>query len=141
MAGRPTPSGDPPTRERPVDVVQRSIEELNSRDFDALMTCFTDDVVFDGSRVMEGTYEGKEAYRRFLEEAMERVDVRHFDVSLLTAEDRVIALADVRGTGESSGAPLVGRMAYLYEFREGLIARQEIHPDVEALLSLLGLTG
>jgi ketosteroid isomerase-like protein len=127
------------SEEEATDVVRRSIEALNARDMDAVMACFTDDVIFDGSRIMEGTYRGKQSYREFLEEAVDRVDFHHSEVSLLTDEDRVIALADVRGAGDRSGIPLAGRMAYVYEVREGLIARQEIHPDGEALLASIGL--
>ena len=121
-----------------VDVVRESIRAINRGDLDEVMRFFTEDVVFDGTRIMEGTFEGKQPYRRFLESVLETVDIDYENVSYLTDEDRVIALADVVGSS-ASGIPMEGRIAFLYLLRDGRIYRQEVHPDAEALLREAGM--
>jgi ketosteroid isomerase-like protein len=89
---------------------------------------------------MEGTYEGKGPYRRFLESLIETVDIDYENVGYLTDADRVVAIADVVGAGSTSGIPVQGRVAFVYYLRDGLIYRQEVHPDVETLLREVGIS-
>jgi ketosteroid isomerase-like protein len=126
--------------ERNVETVRRSIDALNARDLEGVFECFSEDCVFDGSRVMEGVYRGKENYRRFLEEVLDSLgQLEHRELTVLTDVNRVVVLASVEMAGSASGAPGGGRIGYLYELRDGLIVHQEIHPDGEPLVRSLGI--
>lgn len=124
---------------RNVQTVRRSLEAINADDFEGVMECFTDDCVFDGSRIAEGIYEGKDNYRAFLEESKRLNSYRFSGYSLLEGDELVVALVDASATGTASGASTLGRLGFLYRMRDDLIARQEIHPDPGELLAGLGL--
>jgi ketosteroid isomerase-like protein len=50
------------------EALRRSIEAFNRRDFDAVMTIYTPDAVWDNSDGGLGVYEGRDAVRGFLED-------------------------------------------------------------------------
>ena len=109
--------------------MRRTLEALNAGDLDAVFECFHESCVFDGSRMAEGVYEGKDAFRGFLEGVLESVAPQHREVELREAEGRVIATGRIEGTGRLSGAGVAMPVAYVYDFRDGLIARQTIYPE------------
>jgi hypothetical protein len=51
-----------------VELMRRSLEPVNSRDFDAMMSLFAPDAVWDMSPMGMGTFEGLAAVRGFLED-------------------------------------------------------------------------
>jgi ketosteroid isomerase-like protein len=112
-------------------VVRRSFEALNDADLDRLFECFTDDCVFDGSRIAEGIYKGRERYRAFLQGALDTVAARHTDLELRQDGNHVLATAMLIAHGQVSGAETDMAVAYLYELRDGLIAHQMMFADVE----------
>ena len=122
-----------------VETVRESLDAINSSDFDRVCACFTDDVVFDGTRIAEGIYQGKASYRSFLEESKRTNAYRFSNYTLLLDEDTVIAVVDTELVGSRSGASTLGRLGFRYQMRDGLIARQEIHADVDELLREQGL--
>jgi ketosteroid isomerase-like protein len=122
-----------------VDVVRRSFEAFNAGDMRALAACWTDDVVFDGSRAMEGVYRGKDACRRFLAGVLESSPIEQSDLAISRVGERVVVVARARVKGSASGAEAETRLAYVYELRDGLICHQEIHPDADRLLAELDI--
>lgn len=82
-----------------VELVRSSFAAINDRDVDAILAHFSDDVVFDGSRVMEGVYHGKDSFRGFLEALIESATLEYRDLSFLEDGDRVIALGTIHGRG------------------------------------------
>lgn len=120
---------------RNVETVRRSLDAISVGDIEAVGECFTDDVVFDGSRIAEGTYAGKGRYLEFLEESRRANTYRFSGYTLLEDGDTVIALVDAEVVGETSGAAVKGRFGFLYRMRDGLICHQEIHSDTEQLLA------
>ena len=123
-----------------IEAARRSIEALDARDVDGVLTNWSDDMVFDASRMAEGVYEGKAEFRRFLEQLLESLgELRHSNFTFLTEGDTVIVIADLGIAGSTSGAATGGRFAYRYEVVDGLIRRQEVHPDAQRLLESLGL--
>ena len=116
-----------------VELVRSSFEALNRRDLDAILAHFHPDVVFDATRIMEGTYTGRAEYRRFLDELFQASELHWDATSILSAGDHVAVIARVSGFGSASEAPMQRRFAFRYWVEDGLIRRQEVHPDVDAV--------
>jgi ketosteroid isomerase-like protein len=106
---------------------------VNRRDLDAILAHFHADVVFDASRVMEGTYSGRSEYRRFLEDLLLSTELHWTPTSIEGVGDHVVAVATVSGAGTTSEAPVERTFAFRYWVEEGLIRRQEVYPDVDAV--------
>lgn len=109
-------------------MVRRSFEALAAGDLDRLFECFTEDCVFDGSRVAEGVYEGEANYRSFLQGALDTVRPRH-EVRLDAGGEHVLAIGKLIGVGQTSGATMEMPVAYLYRLRDGRIEHQTMFTD------------
>jgi len=116
-------------------VIRSSYDALNARDVDAVLGHFTEDCIFDASRIMEGVYEGREAYRGFLERLLEATEIVYTPEEMITnPRGPVLVRTRLHGAGSSSKAPMVGELGFVYELEEALIHRQEVHPDPDELL-------
>jgi uncharacterized protein len=58
---------------------------------------------------------------------------------LIDAGDEVIAVLRLRGTGRGSGAPIEGRVAQVWTFRNGKVVRYRDFPNKAAALMAAGL--
>ena len=90
---------------------------------------------------MEGTYNGHAEYRRFLEALLQSGNLRWEEPRFISGGDHLVVIASVRGTGAASEAPMDRRFAFRYWIEDGLIRRQEVHPDVDAVLADVGENG
>ena len=117
------------------EVVRSSFDALNSGDIDAILAHFHADAVFDATRVLEGTYQGHEEYRRFLEALLESNELRWEEIELRREGDSIVAFVCARGAGVASGVPVERRFGFRYWVEDGLIARQEVHRDIDALVA------
>jgi ketosteroid isomerase-like protein len=99
----------------------------NSRDFEALIPFVTDDVEWRPatmSAVEGGSFTGAEGMRRFFDEwdqTWKLWEVEPAEVRDLGSQ--VLVLGHVHAEGRGSGLTLDQEVAYLFEFRDGLLAR------------------
>jgi ketosteroid isomerase-like protein len=125
-----------------VEFVKRAIVAYNRRDFDAMRGMNNSDVQLDwsASRGLEaGVYEGSEAvlafYRGFLE-MFDEVEIepdRFIDVG-----DSVVVPNTARMRGRD-GIETIARSAFVFEIRNGLIARIRLYQETHEALDAVGL--
>jgi ketosteroid isomerase-like protein len=117
-----------------VELVRAAWEAANRRDVDALMGFYASDVVWDGSNVGVGTFEGAAAVRGFVEDMWGAFQTLHFEVEEIAALDNRVVLAvvrsDLRPVG-SQGA-VQSRDAVVYELVDGLTVRLAHYRDIDA---------
>jgi len=110
-----------------VAATQNLFRIWNSRDFESLIPFVTDDIEWvpaTMSAVEGGSFHGVAELREFFDEwahtwtkwEIEPHDVRDLD-------EQVLVLGHVRAEGRGSGLRLDQPVAYLFEFRDGLLAR------------------
>jgi len=125
-----------------VEFVKRAIDAYNRRDFNAMRGMNNPDVQLDwsASRGLEaGVYEGPDEvlafYRGFLEmfDEVEIVPDRFIDVG-----DSVVVpnTALLRGR---DGIETTARSAFVFEIRNGLIARIRLYQETQEALDAVGL--
>jgi ketosteroid isomerase-like protein len=120
-----------------IEVVKSAIAAYNRRDFDAIREVSQPDVQLDwsASRGLEaGIYRGQDETIRFYEEFLgtfEEVDVEpeHF----IESGDSVIVPNTTRVHGRD-GIETVARSAFVFEVRDGLIARVRLYQETEEAL-------
>ena len=123
-----------------VDVIQGLWDAFGKGDLDRAVAGIADDgeVVFPESLPWGGTHRGPEGFRDALGALFAAFD--NFSVKpekILGADDdhvTVIARATGRGKG---GKPFEGRIAWIYQLRDGKVIRAEAFPDTAAVLAAL----
>jgi ketosteroid isomerase-like protein len=128
-----------------VEVVRDYFAVTNAGDFAAAMTYYTDDIelvvpayVFLDS----GTFKGKDAVGQWFGDWF-RGFQRGYQFELEEVRDLdggVLVTARHGGHGRTSGAEVQARIAYLFGFRDGKIARLEIFSDRSEALEAVGLS-
>ena len=118
-------------------MLQRGVEAFNARDLVTFFACFDPNVVHH-NRTDEPevrVYEGFEAFKGYAEtwlEAFEdlRIEVREW----VDLGDQVIEVAELRGRGSATGAPVEGSYVFLWLMRDGrIIEGREYATKEEAL--------
>jgi uncharacterized protein len=126
-----------------VDVVHRSIAAFNRRDFEALRVLYHPDARVDWSSsrgLQAGIYQGLEEvlgfYRSFLE-MFEQVDIE--PDRFIESGDSVVVpnTAQIRGR---DGIETIARSAFVYEVRDGRIARICLYQQTPEALEAAGLS-
>jgi ketosteroid isomerase-like protein len=117
--------------ERDVEVVRDQFEAVNERDFQRAMDHYAEDVVLvvAESGPEPGTYEGKETVGRWFGNWFQSFarDYR-FDIDEARDLGEVVFLhAWHGGRGRVSGVEVRGELSYLYQVRDGKVARVEIY--------------
>ncbi len=112
----------------------------NRGDLDALVEFYDPDVVFE--TLLLGIHRGNEAIRLIYEENQKTLagyDV--VPVELIDAEDQVIAVAEVTGTGPMSGIAMEerDRFAFLFTIEDGRCVREQAFRNKEEALKAAGL--
>jgi ketosteroid isomerase-like protein len=114
-----------------VELVRVVVDAGNRRDFDVVMSYFSPDAVWEGWTGT--TFTGREAIRGNLEDvvgsfeelAMEPEELLELGGGVVLA----VVLQSVRLAGSSDEHQ--GRVAFVSEWANGLIARVTIHPNIE----------
>ena len=115
-------------------LVARIVAAWNKRDLDEMLTCFADDIVFDGTEVAEGTYRGKDAYRTFIAGFWQVADYQYSeDFRFAEVGDRAVAIVRGEGAGVGSGVPIDTEFIFSYALRDGLVAEQKFHSALETV--------
>src|SRR5215207_5212162 len=114
-----------------VDVVLDQFAAVNERDFARAMSLYAEDVelvVHRDAFLEGGTFRGRDAVGQWFGNWFATFEPGyHFDIK--EARDLgglVLLVASHHGRGRSSGAEVRGQTAYLYEVRNGKVARVEI---------------
>jgi ketosteroid isomerase-like protein len=130
-----------------VEVVQRVIAAVNERDLDGYLACCTEDIRLRTPwAAVEGTYEGREAIRRFFSDLKDTLP--DFRLSIESAESigaaRVLAFVQASVSGRASGIPVAAMVgdragdargarhvatANIYDFEGGKIASIRVFLD------------
>jgi len=125
-----------------VEVVKQAQSGFNSNDPAALAALLAPDAEIVPIRAaFEGTsYRGPDAAQRFLADVNETWQGISMEV-LETRDlgDRVFATGLVRARGQESGAAVKMKMAWVVDFRAGLITRFVTYTDPSQALEAAGL--
>jgi ketosteroid isomerase-like protein len=122
-----------PTTPDLLELVRRSLEAVNERDYDRAMTVFAPGAVWDTSPIGLGAYEGREAVRKFFEDWIG------------TFEEWEVELEELRDLGNGvvfyvqvhSGRPAGGtgflelRHGYTATWADGLIEAVVVQADID----------
>ena len=123
----------------------RTVEILaawNRGDLEDLLAKVHDDIVWKPATMthVEGeAFHGHEGFIRFVEQWREVWPT--WDVAVEEIKeigDRVIVLGQVQARGRGSGLALDSPVAYMFEFRDGLLARGESFFDHDEALAAAG---
>jgi ketosteroid isomerase-like protein len=120
--------------EREVEVIRSSLEAFNRRDAEAMIAVTHPDSEFFPFRAqLEGQpYRGHDGIRRFFEDMYE--DWSSFEVHIDDYQElrgRVLGIGRIEGVSRSSGVAVSGDAGFLFEFKDGLIAKVVSYSDPE----------
>jgi ketosteroid isomerase-like protein len=112
---------------------QRRIEAVNRRDFDAMMSFWGPDAVWDMSHLGLGVYEGREAIRRFFEDWIGAYEEFSIDAEEVLDLGNGVTFAVVVQKGRPLGTSgdVRQRYAAITVRLAGLIVRVTNYPDVD----------
>ena len=114
------------------ELMRRSAQPLNVRDYDAAMRFWAPDGVFDLSQTALGTYEGHAAIRAFLEEAIGAYDDFQFEFEELDDLGNGVAFAvpvlNARLAGSTGSVH--GRFGAVSIWVDGLVERVTNYADI-----------
>src|SRR5436309_9925499 len=117
-----------------VEIVRRAFQAFNDRDLDTLLACHTDDVewrLIGGFADVMGTeFSGHEGLRRLSNEWVGTLGLRVEMEAVLEANDRVVVITRVMGTGGTSGVPTTVRAGNVYFFRDGKVSAVDSYYEV-----------
>jgi ketosteroid isomerase-like protein len=125
-----------------VEIVQRSLDAYNRRDFEAVRAISDPDVEVDwsASRGLEvGVYRGIEDVLRFYRtffDTFERVDVE--PDRFIESGDAVV-VPNTAHVGGRDGIETVARSTLVFEVRSGLITHIRLYQETKEALEALGL--
>jgi ketosteroid isomerase-like protein len=115
------------------DLVELTQELSDARGVDATMRFYSADAVYDMSQVGLGTFEGRPAIRRFLEDWLGSYEETEDEVQEITELGNGIVFAVVRETGRPSGSPTQSRVDAVYGFvfvwTDGKVTRATVYTD------------
>jgi uncharacterized protein (TIGR02246 family) len=122
-----------PTTSELVALARRPFDAFNRRDFDAMMSVYSPDAVYDQTAVGLGVLQGREAILRFFEEWIEVY--ADFEVELEEASDLgndvTVVVAVLRGRPADSDVFVQQRFAAVATWHDGLIAWNATDTDID----------
>ena len=122
-----------------VERVKAGFAAHNRGDMDALVEFYDPEVVFE--TLLLGIHHGNEAIRVIYEE--NRKTLSGYDVvpvELIDVGDKVVAVAQMEGTGPVSQIALDDRFAFVFTLRDGRIVREQAFRNREEALEAAGLS-
>ena len=129
-------------RAQEMDVlIERHLTAEMTGDLDGAVAVYTDDVEHDDVGMPGGPLVGKDAARRFYQQLTEALDVeqmrplrRYHGDDFCVTEHLVVgrAVGDLMGL-PGHGRPVQVRLLHLFEFRDGLISRENPWTDTATL--------
>jgi ketosteroid isomerase-like protein len=122
-----------------IERVKAGFAAHNRGDLDALVEFYAPDAVFE--TLLLGTHHGNDAIRLIYEENQKTLsgyDV--VPVELIDAGDKVVAVAQMVGTGPVSEISLNDRFAFVFTLRDGRCVREQAFRNREEALEAAGLS-
>jgi ketosteroid isomerase-like protein len=123
-----------------VEIFEQLLEAFNRDGVAGVLPYYADDAEVYDPDLPPGTYRGREAISRVIEQLMSgfrQVEIRDF--RLLPAGDRVVALLHTHGRGERDDLEVELRDAHTVTFRDGKITYWRLYLDPAEALSDAGL--
>ncbi len=122
-------------------LIDRHLQAEMARDLDGAVAVYTDDVEHDDVGVPGGPLAGKQAARRFYEELSQGLEVEELQpLRRYHGQDFCVTehLVAGRAVGHVMGVPGQGRrvqvrLLHVFEFRNGLISRENTWTDTATL--------
>jgi ketosteroid isomerase-like protein len=116
-----------------VELTRRAYEATDRGDFDAMMSFFGPDPMWDMSPMGLGSYAGAQAVRRFFEEWRGSYDEYDTEAEEVLKQGNTVTLAVVIQNGRPVGSNghVQIRYAAVLEWVEGLIVRVTNYPDID----------
>jgi ketosteroid isomerase-like protein len=115
------------------DLVALTQALSDARGVDATMAFYCPDAVYDMSRVGLGTFEGRPAIRRFLEDWLASYQDTKDEVQEMIDLGKGVVFAVARETGRPSGSPAQSRVHAVYGFvfvwTDGKVARVTVYTN------------
>jgi ketosteroid isomerase-like protein len=115
------------------DLVRRSTEPVNSRDYDAMMSFWPPDGAWDLTPLGLGVYEGRGAVRGFFEDWIGTYDDFHIEFEEIRDLGNGVAFVVLAQTGRPAGS--VGSVQLRYAsvaiWRDGMIERCTQYSDID----------
>jgi len=122
-----------------IERIKEAFAARQRGDLDALVDLYDSEAVFE--TLLLGTHRGKEAIRLLYEENRRTLDGYNVvPVELIEAGDKVVAVAQMAGTGPVSEIALEGRFAFVFTLREGLIVRERAFRNRKEALEAASLS-
>jgi ketosteroid isomerase-like protein len=127
-----------------IEIVTTAIAAINERDIERYLACCTEDVeLITPLAEIGGSYQGKEAIRRFFTDMSDtspdfRIVVERVEP---IGDDRVLGFLRISATGRASGIPAAvdTPTGNVYEIVDGRISRLRIFLDRDEALDAAGL--
>jgi ketosteroid isomerase-like protein len=111
----------------------------NRGDLDAMVELYDRECVFE--TLLLGTHHGNEAIRLIYEENKKNLSGYNVvPVELIDVGDKVVAVAQMEGTGPVSQIALDDRFAFVFTLRDGRIVREQAFRNREEALKAAGLS-
>ena len=129
-----------------VKTVVGLFENVNARDFTAVMDAYADDVVLELHGLVAAGDDGavgKKAVGEWFGDWYRTFD-RDYSHEIIETQDwgdRVLIVATHNGRGRTSGVPFRQRAAWIFTVRDGKVVRCEAFPDREQALEASGPRG
>jgi ketosteroid isomerase-like protein len=115
------------------ELFSQGFEALDRRDFDAIMSHYAPEAVFDVSALGIGRFEGRETIRRHFEDW--RAPYEEYETDLEECRDIgngvVFAVARQTGRAPHGAGHIQQRPAFVCEWVEGLIMRVAVFDDID----------
>ena len=115
------------------ELARASLEAINRRDFDALMSYAAPDFVYDTSPSGFGVYEGEAAIRDFITGYWDAFEELSFELEGFVDLGNGVTFAVIVQTGRVGGSSGYVELRYgsVMEWSAGLIARNTTYPDTD----------
>jgi ketosteroid isomerase-like protein len=122
-----------------VEWIKAGFEAHNRGDVDALVAVYHPEAVFE--TLLLGTHHGNESIRVIFEEnqkTMSGYDV--VPVELIDAGDKVVAVAQAVGAGQTSEISLDDAFAFVFTFKDGLVIREQAFRNKQEAVEAAGIS-
>jgi len=127
-----------------VELARRGWKAFTDGGVDATLDYYAEDCVCEDFPELpdQATYEGKEGVRKRNQQFADAWgDVALEPVEFIDAgEGVVVVVIEIRGSGRGSGAPVDSLAAFVYEVRDGKIARDRAFTSRSRALEAAGLS-
>jgi ketosteroid isomerase-like protein len=120
-----------------IEIVRRGLDAYNRRDVEGVIATAHPEVEFVplGSLLVGDSYGGHEGIRRFMAEIAEEWDeIVIKDDEFREEDDRVLLLGEFQARGKASGVEVRSPVAWIFDLRDGKVARMRAYSNQEEAL-------